>query len=219
MTGSAAHPSTTVPAPLVAHVSTYEVLPPELPPPQPERPRLLIIATSLVSAAVVAGFAALFGVYLTQRAAAVEAGQDWLGDITIPLTQPNFMAVTMAMSVISVFWAVYACRNQDRANALIAVGLTLLFGFAYLSQTMFLLAIMNIPIAESGLVGWLIWALVGSHVAVTGAAMAYLAAMGLRTLGGQLTLRDAEGLTGAAMFWFVGVAVYFVLWYAVYITK
>lgn len=201
-------------------VSTYDVLPPELPAPEPDRPRLLIISTAFVSVAVIAGFAALIGAYLSQRAAVIATGERWLPDgVEIPLTQPNFMAVTMAMSAVAVAWAVYASHNADRANTLTAVALTLLFGFAFVTQTLFLLTIMNMPAATSGIQGWFIFAIVGAHLAVVGAAMAYVAAMGLRTLGGQLTPRDREGVLGAAIFWFLAVGVYFVIWYAIYITK
>ena len=201
-------------------VSTYDVLPPELPAPEPERPRLLVIGTALAGAGVVAAFSALIGVYLSLRADVIATGETWLPEgVAIPLTQPNYMAVTLSMSVLSMAWAVYASSNDDRSNTLIAVGLTLLFGFAFLSQTMFLLTIMEIPVADSGIQGWLIWSIVGSHVAVVVAAMGYVAAMALRTLGGQLSPRDREGILGSALFWFVAVGVYFVIWYAVYITK
>lgn len=221
MSTSVSHePGTALAEQPASHVSSYEVLPPVLPPPEPARPRLLIIASSLAAFGVVAAFASLIGVYLSLRAQAIAAGEVWLPDgVDIPLTQPNFMAITLVMSAVAMAWAVYAGRNDDRANTLIAVGLTLLFGFAYISQTMFLLTLMDLPIAESGVQGWLIWAIVGGHVAVIGMGMAYVAAMGVRTIGGQLTPRLREGLNGAALFWFVAVALYLVIWYAIYITK
>lgn len=201
-------------------VSTYEVLPPELPAAEPARPRLLIIGTALTGVAIVVGFAALIGVYLAQRAQVVATGERWLPEGTeIPLTQPNFMAITLVMSAVAMAWAVYASRNADRGNTLTAVGLTLLFGFAFISQTAFLLAIMALPVLDSGLQGWLIWSIIGIHLALVVAAMGYVAVMGLRTLGGQLSARDQEGVQASAIFWYVAVGVYLVIWYAVYITK
>lgn len=201
-------------------ISTYEVLPAHLPAPEPERPRLTLIGTALACGGVIAYFAGLLGAYLSQRAGVIATGESWLPDeVTIPLTQPNFMAVTMVMAGLAMTWSVYAAKNQDRANALIAVGLTLLFGFAYISQTFFLLSIMDLPIADRGMPGWMLWAIAVSHVALVAAAMVYAATMGLRTLGGHITARDQEGLTGATVFWYVAVGVYLVIWYAVYITK
>jgi heme/copper-type cytochrome/quinol oxidase subunit 3 len=201
-------------------VSTYEVLPADLAPPEPARPRLTVIGTMLAGIAVIAGFAALIGVYVLQRAEVIATGERWLPEgVDIPLTQPNFMAVTMGMSALSMLWAVYASRTSDRANTLIALGLTLLFGFAFISQTFFLLTLMDMPIADSGVQGWLIWAIVGSHVAVVAAGLAWVLGAVIRTIGGHLSLRDQESIVGATMFWFVAVGVYLVIWYAIYITK
>ena len=41
----------------------------------------------------------------------------------------------------------------------------------------------------------------------------------LRTVGGEYSAKDVEGIRGAAMFWYVTVGLYLVLWYAIYITK
>ena len=40
-----------------------------------------------------------------------------------------------------------------------------------------------------------------------------------RTLGGEYHGRDREGLVAAALFWYITIAVYAVLWYAIYVTK
>ena len=43
--------------------------------------------------------------------------------------------------------------------------------------------------------------------------------MAFRTLGGQYSGRDREGIAAAALFWYVTVAVYAVIWYTVFVTK
>jgi len=43
--------------------------------------------------------------------------------------------------------------------------------------------------------------------------------MGIRTLGGQFSSRLPDGVSAAALFWHVSVALYSVLWLAVYIMK
>ena len=47
----------------------------------------------------------------------------------------------------------------------------------------------------------------------------FAAVMGFQALGGQLTGRDAEGMSAAALYWYVTVAVYSVIYYGIYITK
>jgi hypothetical protein len=43
--------------------------------------------------------------------------------------------------------------------------------------------------------------------------------MGFQALGGQLSGRDAEGMTAAVLYWYVTIAVYFAVWYGIYVTK
>ena len=43
--------------------------------------------------------------------------------------------------------------------------------------------------------------------------------MTIRTLGGEYAGRDREGIVAAALFWYVTVAMYAVVWYAIYVTK
>jgi heme/copper-type cytochrome/quinol oxidase subunit 3 len=54
---------------------------------------------------------------------------------------------------------------------------------------------------------------------MAGAGLAFLAVMAFRALGGQLTGRGAEGANAAALYWYVTIAVYGVVWYAITITK
>lgn len=200
-------------------ISPYKPVPFEVVASEPTRPRLLLIATALASASVLIGYAAIVGFYLDQRAAVRPGGDTWLPEgVRIPLTQPNFMLLTMAFSAVSVMWALSSVRHDDRANAFLAFGLTLVFGFAQVAQTAYLFTLMALPVAGAP-AGALILTLIGMQLAVTAAAMAYLVAMALRTLGGGYSSNDYEGVLSAVVFWMTSVGVYTLLWYAVYITK
>ncbi len=200
-------------------ITPYDAVPLDVVASSPARPRLLLIATSLVSAAVVVGYAGLLGYYISQRAAVIATGERWLPDgVNIPLTQPNFMLLTMVFSIVSMIWAVAAIRSDDRANAYIAIVLTLVFGFSQIVQTAYLLNIMEMPIT-AGDQAALIYALVGTQLVLTGLGMGYVLVMGLRTMGGGYSAKDYEGVLSAAIFWIMTVGVYTALWYAVYITK
>ena len=65
----------------------------------------------------------------------------------------------------------------------------------------------------------LIYTITGVHVAMTGVGMIFLAVMGFKAAGGQLTGRAAEGVSAAALYWFITVATYSVVWYTISITK
>lgn len=200
-------------------ITPYDPIPLDVAPHAPVRPRLLLIATSLTCAAVLVGYAGLTGYYASRRSAVVAGGEPWLPDgVSIPLTQPNFMLLTMAFSVVSVLWAVWAIRADDRSQAYIAFGLTLVFGFAQIAQTAYLLTLMELP-ASAGEQGVLIYSMIGIQLGLTAVAMGYLVAMAIRTLGGDYSAKDYEGVLSATIFWIMTVGVYTALWYAVYIIK
>jgi len=200
-------------------VTPYRAIPAEVAPAQLDRPRLLMVGTALGSAAIAMGFLALIAVYIAERAAVIAADEIWLPDgVVIPLTQPNFIGLTLIFSVISVWWSLASVKNEDNANAYAAFALTLLFGFAALAQTAYLLSLMELEIASTERAVY-IYAVIGTHMFLLMMAMAYLAIMGLRTLGGEYRGRAHEGVLSSALFWTVVVALYGVMWFAIYITK
>lgn len=200
-------------------ITPYDFIPADVAAAKPVRPRLLLLGTTLASAAVAMGFMGLIGVYVAARQEVLATGERWLPDgVTIPLTQPNFMGVTMSFSLITIWWSVSAIRNDDRANAFVAFMISLVFGFAFLAQTSYLFTIMQIEILSTER-AVLFYGIIGAHMVLTMLAMAYAAIMALRTLGGEYSAKDYEGVLSSAVFWTVVVALYGVMWYAIYITK
>lgn len=186
---------------------------------EPTRPRLLLLATSLASVGFVAGYGALMAMYLAERAAVIATGEVWLPSGTvIPLTQPNFMALTLIWSCISMAWAIAAMNNDDRSNAKIALSLTLLFGLGVIAQTGYLLFLMEVEVAASR-AGLLLLAVIGTHLAILVGAMGFVLVTLTRLFVGEYSSKDTDGIWAATVFWYVMVGLYLVLWYAVYITK
>lgn len=199
----------------------FDAIPSELIAPTPARPRLLFIGTALAAAAVSMGFGSLIALYIAARQDLRATGQTWLPQgVEIPLTQPNMMAFTLVFSATTMFWAVFSMKSDDRGNASIALAMTTLFGLAYVAQTAYLLTIMELPIRGDEFArAPLFFAAIGSHIVIMLAAVVYIVVMWLRTLGGEYSAKDVEGIRGAALFWYVAVGLYLVLWYAIYITK
>ncbi|MDH3295620.1 MAG: hypothetical protein OER95_14975, partial [Acidimicrobiia bacterium] len=196
-----------------------DLIPGDYTPADPVRPLVLVQATSLACAAVIMGFVGLLSVYIAERADVVASGSRWLPDgVGIPLTQPNFMGLTLALSVITIWWTVSAVKDDDRANALLAFAISLLFAFAYLGQTSYLFTIMEIEIlADERAV--LLYGIIGTHIVMTVAAIVFAIVMAMRTIGGDYNSRDFEGVLASAIFWTMMVAMYGVMWYVIYITK
>jgi heme/copper-type cytochrome/quinol oxidase subunit 3 len=200
-------------------MAAVDVIPAEVAAAPPTRPRLLLIGTAFAAAACVMAFAGLLGIYLSSRSAALAEGGPWLPEgATIPLTPGTMALATLVLSLVTMQWAVQAVGANDRSHALLALGLTVLFGACSINAVTFLFTQTGIGVRDSTM-GVLFYVISGAHIAMTAAGMVYAGIMTIRTVGGEYSGRDREGIVAAALFWYVTVAIYAVIWYAIYVTK
>jgi heme/copper-type cytochrome/quinol oxidase subunit 3 len=186
---------------------------------EPPRPRVLLVGSALASGSAAMLVLALVGVYTRMRADVIASGERWLpDDVNIQLSPGNMGMVTLLMSGVTVAWAVYSLRNEDRVHAYLAFALSILLGVAYIPTVVYAWQQLGVGITSSTQ-ALLIFTITGVHVAMAGVGLAFLAVMAFRALGGQLTGRAAEGANAAALYWYVTIAVYGVVWYAITITK
>jgi cytochrome c oxidase subunit 3 len=191
-----------------------------LPPAPPvQRPRVIIVGTAFATAAAVMLFAGLIGMYLSRRAELLSAGDAWLpDDVSIPLQQPNVMLFTLLASAITVQWAVYAVARNDRVNTYLALGLTFVFGIAFINMQSYLYTLMEFDITANQQAVF-VYVISGAHIMMLVVAMIFIALMAFRALAGQESRRQHDGVSAAALFWHATVVVYAVIWLAVYVTK
>jgi heme/copper-type cytochrome/quinol oxidase subunit 3 len=182
-------------------------------PPQGRR-RELLFGTAFATSGVVMLMLTLLGAYLAARNA---AGAEWLSGNVLPLTQPNMQMFALVLSVVTMQWAVYAINNDDRPSTLVALGITLLLGAAFVNQTVFLFKLVGVTAEQTE--GTLFYAVTGGQLAMALAAMVLVVFVAFRALGGQYSSRNADGIAAAAVFWDSMVAVYLAVWIAVYIMK
>ena len=97
----------------------------------PARPRLVMVGTAFAAAACFMLFTGLIGTYLTMRAGVIADKGTWIpAKVTMPLQQPNVMVLALLMSSVTLQWAVDAIRRNDRQQAYLAFGVTLVFGLS-----------------------------------------------------------------------------------------
>jgi heme/copper-type cytochrome/quinol oxidase subunit 3 len=181
---------------------------------------VLLIGTSLACAAIGMSFAGLLGLYLDRRATVISGGAKWLPkDVSIDLTPFNVALVGLIISAVVMQWAVYAVGNDDRPRAYLALGLAALLGAAYINSMAFAYTQMGFTVDDPSGVGVLVFVITGMHLAMTGAGIIFIGLMAFRTLGGQYSGRDKEGVVAAAIYWYVTVAIYSVIWLAIFVTK
>jgi heme/copper-type cytochrome/quinol oxidase subunit 3 len=190
----------------------------DIPPPPPARPRVLLVATVLATAVVVMAFGALIAVYLQERAATIAADGQWLPDnVTVPLTPGNMSLVGFTLSLVFMHWAVDAIGKDDRRHTWMAFGSVFLVGAFHFVGTGFLYSQSGFEVATHQ--GALVYTVTGAHLALTGVGLLFAALMAFRTLGGQYSAKDREGVVAATVFWWAVALTYGVLWYAIYVTK
>jgi heme/copper-type cytochrome/quinol oxidase subunit 3 len=189
------------------------------PPAAPRRPRVLFTAASFAAAGSAMLILAFLAVYLQLRADFLDSGARVLpDDYLLPLTPGGMGMVTLAMSGITVAWAVWALRRDDRNHAYLALGLTLLLGIAFINSTVYLYQQLAMPFTASA-TGALLYVVTGAHLVMVTVGLVFLGVMAFQALGGQLTGRNAEGMSAAALYWYVTVLVYTAIYYGIYITK
>jgi len=202
---------------LAVHPDTAIGTPPPAP---PVRPRVLLIGTGLTLAAIVMAFAALLGLYAERRAVAVRAHLEWIPkEVSIDLTPFNVALVGLVILLVVLHWAIYSINNDDRARAYLALGLAVLLAAAYINGVCFAFTQMGFTVRDPSGVGALVYAITGLHLAMAGGGIVFVGLMAFRTLGGQYSGRDREGLTAALLYWYVTVAVYAVIWFTIFVTK
>jgi cytochrome c oxidase subunit 3 len=191
----------------------------DAPPPAPTRPRVLLVGTAFAAAGCVMVVAGMLGVYLEQRALGRAHGNTWLPQaVSIPLTQPNVMLFTLLMSSVTIQWAVAAIKEDDRRHAYMALGVSLLLAVAFLNQGAYLFSLMGLNVSANQQ-SVLIYSIAGAQVLMMVIAIVFVVLMAFRALAGEQTSRQHDGIAAAALFWHTTVAVYALIWFAVYVTK
>lgn len=191
----------------------------DAPPPVPARPRVLLVGTALAAGGAAMVLLTLVALYARLRSDVVSSGEVWLPEGTnLQLTPGGMGMATLALSLLTVAWIVQALRNDDRGHALMAFAVTLVLGAAYINVVAYGWQQMGLGITSSPQ-ALLIYTVTGLHVAMAGVGMLFLAVMAFKAVGGQLTGRAAEGVSAAALYWFITVATYSVVWYTVTISK
>ncbi len=189
-----------------------------LPAAPPRRPRTTIVGSLLISGAAFMSFIGLLGIYVLRRAHARDAGEEWFSEGVIELGPSGWIFWTLILSVFTVQWAEWSVRTGDRANGLWALGLTMLFGVAVFNQLWFIVNDTGFALASSE-PELLFFVLVGVFIFFLISAMAFMLVTTLRAFIGQHRERQSDGVAAAAVYWNTVCVMYWVTWYAVFVTK
>jgi cytochrome c oxidase subunit 3 len=184
-----------------------------------QRPRVLVVGAAFASAGVVMIFMGLIGIYLAVRANTLATADTWLPTgLEIPLQQPTTIFFTLMLSVATMAWAVQAVANNDKINSYLALAVTAVFGFSAIVMQSYFYSLMGADVTAN-VQSVLLYTISGAWLIMLIVAIGFIALMGFRALAGGFSARQHDGITAAAVFWYAMVAVYALIWIAIYVTK
>ena len=189
------------------------------PPPVPNRPRTVLVATSLVVAGAAALMGGMLGIYMHLRDAAGGTTAAWLPKgVQIPGIATNIMLVTMVGASVMAQWAVYAIARDNRRDAAIALSLTAVFGVAVVNAQAFTYLQMKMPVDKEQY-AVLVYSITGTFLALVIAGMVFAAVMAFRSVGGRAGAGRHEGISATALYWHFLTVAYAAIWYFIYVVK
>lgn len=189
-----------------------------LPAPGITRPRTVLVGTMFASGAALMTFLGVVVIYLSARADARSAGEEWFPSGVIELGPAGFVFATLILSIFTVQWAVQAINNDDRMNAYVALGITGLFGAAVFNQLWFIINDTGFALAD-GTAQFMFFLVNGTFIVFLIGAVGFLALTFLRALVGQFGPRKADSLAAAAFYWNTVAFMWSIAWYVIYVTK
>ncbi|MEO1062638.1 MAG: hypothetical protein AAFZ07_14580 [Actinomycetota bacterium] len=185
--------------------------------PQRAQPRTVLIGTALVSIGVIVAFGLLLGVYAQMRHDAGGTTDAWVpGGVEFRNAQLVFTLLTLVIGSASIQWAVQASNAIDVVNARIALSLTVVLGLLHINMTLFAVDAFGVGVGEV----WsnLVFTITGAAIGLSGVATAFVLVAALKAFGGQVGISNPT-IPAAALFWHVQVAVWFVVFLAIFAIK
>ena len=191
-------------------------LPALLPAPSPTRPNVVRVAIWLAIAASTMLVAGTLAHYFQVRDAFRDGGGEWIASDSLPNAALAVTYLSLLMSSFTAQWAVAAIKLDDRRQAYVAVGTTLLLGAAFINGLAFSWSQVGLAAGDGG-PGDAMYTVTVTHLLLLVAAMVLWVVMGFRVLGGAFGPKSTELLAAAASYWHFAVAagavVYWCVWF------
>jgi heme/copper-type cytochrome/quinol oxidase subunit 3 len=187
--------------------------------PAPRRQMFVGTAVGCVAAGSLMG--AMLGLWMRFRTAAFD-GPDgrWVPKgIKIPLVPANTMLLAFVLIAIFAQWTVYAARRDARSHVALGLTLVALIGIAIINAQAYIYARMKLPIngTETTAYNTMFYAVTGTFVLLLIIGVGFSAVTAFRYMGGRTS--DREIVSAHALYWYFLGALFFALWFVVYVTK
>lgn len=187
-----------------------------LPPAADERPRnLMPMGVLLLSASGTMLFGALVAAYLHLR----HVTEPWPPEgVKLDLYLGNLLIITMVLSAVTMEWACFALRRDDRRQASAALGVTIGLGVAFLNLLSYTADQVPFDVASHAY-GLVVTAMVMLLGIAVGIGVGFVTLTLLRVSGRQLSAAEPSQLRANACYWHFTVAASVAVWYTVAVLK
>ena len=183
--------------------------------------RQMFVGTTLGCVAAGSLIGAMLALWMRFRTDALDVVDGrWVPKgIKVPMVPANTMLLAFLPIFVFAQWAVYAARRDSRSHTVMALSLVGIIGLAVINAQAYIYARMKLPVGgtEPTAFNSMFYAITGTFVALMIIGIGFSAITAFRYMGGRTT--DREIVSAHALYWYFLGAVFFALWFVVYVTK
>jgi cytochrome c oxidase subunit III len=183
--------------------------------------RQVFVGTALGCVAAASLIGAMLALWMRFRTSALDATDGrWIPKgIKVPMVPANTMLLAFVPLCVFAQWAVYASRRNARSQTGLALTLVAVIGVAIINAQAFIYARMKLPIkgADPTAFNSMFYAITGTFVLLLIIGIAFSFITAFRYMGGRTS--DREIVSAHALYWYFLGALFFALWFVVYVTK
>ncbi|HEX2783687.1 MAG TPA: cytochrome c oxidase subunit 3 [Ilumatobacteraceae bacterium] len=183
--------------------------------------RQLFVGTAIGCVAAGSLIGAMLALWMRFRTDAMHSTSGlWMPKgIKVPMVAANTMLLAFVPIFVFAQWAVYAAKRDARSHTALALTLVGVIGVAIVNAQAFIYSRMKLPINEKGASAYnsMFYALTGTFLVLLVIGIGFSAITAFRYLGGRTS--DREIVSAHALYWYFLGALFFALWFVVYVTK
>ncbi|HEX3087172.1 MAG TPA: hypothetical protein VHQ23_00845 [Ilumatobacteraceae bacterium] len=183
--------------------------------------RQLFVGTALACVAAGAMIGAMLALWMRFRLDALHVTDGlWIPKgINVPMVPANTMLLAFLPIAVFAQWAVWAARRDARSQVSLALALVGVIGLAIINAQAYIYARMKMPITGKSATAFnpMFYAITGTFVLLLVFGIGFSVITAFRYLGGRTS--DREIVSAHALYWYFLGALFFALWFVVYVTK
>jgi heme/copper-type cytochrome/quinol oxidase subunit 3 len=187
----------------------------------PAPKRQLFVGTALGCVGAGSLIGAMLALWMRFRTTALDTtGGRWVPrGIKVPMVPANTMLLAFVPICIFAQWAVYAARRDARSQTALALSLVGMIGLAIVNAQAYIYVRMKLPISGKGATPFnaMFYAVTGTYVLLLIIGVGFSVITAFRYMGGRTS--DREIVSAHALYWYFLGALFFALWFVVYVTK